>query len=286
MSKNKDGSNIYIRTNETMTLRVLEVPTVRPVNQKKYYNFKNMMGFHSKRNSDGTYLKTPCSNPYKSKEVYCDECNKGNTNISREYVVDAQVFESHNGRDSDGTDADFLEYDQDTSYTLKMQSSMATAVTKKFEEMQKAYGVSVDDFPKIMFTVKKVKGDPWYVVERAEIRHDIPIPSVTRFNRADNQVYTPYGADNGSIYTSSTPPVYSGVSIDDFTPAERENIITMADMIQSVMTEGNDVTVADVRDHMLKSIGITAKDEKAKEEKVEWALTNMFDKQWNLRMKL
>ena len=285
MSKNKDGQNVYFRKNETMVFRVLEIPSTRRVGSKVYYNFKNLTGYHSKRTSDGGYMKSPCANPYKNKDMFCEQCQTG-SNISKEYVVEIQAFEGFNGSEVGEPVSEHQEYDSSLPYTLKMQSSLATAISKKFEHMQSAMGIAMDDFPRIIFKATKIVGDPWYVIDDATLDKSVPIPTSAKMHTSGVQVFTPVGADNPDIYKSKTPPVISGFSIGDFNVTERENISTMAEMIKDAMQEGNDITIADVRDHMIKSIGIVAKDEKAKEEKIEWALTNMFDKEWNLRVKL
>ena len=285
MSKNKDGQGVYIRKDESITFRVLEVPSERTVGNKVYHNFKNLTGYHSKRLGDGSYSKVPCANPYKNKDLYCEQCQQS-SNISKEYIVEVQMFAGTNGSEIGEPVSPVQEYDLTMSYTLRMQSSLATALSKKFAEMQKTTGLALEDFPYIVFKITKVKGDPWYVVDSAVLKKDIPLPSIARFHSAEVKSFTPVGADNPNIYKSKTPPVIAGFGLADFNTTERENIVTMAEMIKEVMDRGDEVTIADIRDHMIKSIGIVAKDEKAKEEKVEWALTNMFDKDFNLCVKL
>ncbi len=291
MSKRKNEANgLFIIPDETMTLRILEVPSFRPSGGVVYMNFKRLKGYHTRRSPDGRIVKEPCSNPYRSKGGYCEHCARSGDdkpNIAREYDVEVQVFGSKNGRESDGEVYPDLEYDINYAYPFSLQMSLSRVIQRKFEEMQKLYGISPADFPKIKWTVRKLHHSPYHEVIDAEFDRNTPFPSVSEWfeDEMASVPFTPVGADNADVYNSNMPPrVSSGMGLKNYTKLERDFLETTAEEIRDILKGGTEVTPADVRDYMLDNYPIVGSSLEEKTAKVEWALYNMFDHDWNLRV--
>jgi len=296
--KNKESS-LYIRTGETMKIRILEEPTIRTKGNRTYMNFSGLCANHMFRQADGAFDKQPCTNPYKRNDVICHVCeelkNSGKpNNVQKEYRVEVQAeYSSGNARDG-GDDVSEIIYDPSIAYDMTFGVSFANALKIVFEKEMMPQGVSLNQLKNVWLTVEKSRYDPWYTIHKWEYDANTPLPQVAR--RADVQgvktPYTPAGAGAGTGFSrvaGKSESMIGGFSLSDFTPSEKSFIADLSGEIKGEMANGAEITADIVEEHMLASMPVVVgnnDDPDHKAKKVRWALQNMFDHKWDLAMNL